>query len=104
MRFAALLVVGSISLLAADRSSVNPYEGRALEIQAGAKLYQRHCASCHEAGNHAPALASPTVREMPVGDLFQLIKNGRMARGMPSWAQLPEEQRWQIMAWLKTRG
>ena len=101
MRFATLLVLGGVSLLAADRSSVNPYEGHAQEIQAGAKLYQRHCSSCHAAGERAPSLASPTVREMAARDLFQLIKNGRMAQGMPSWAQLPEEQRWQIIAWLK---
>jgi hypothetical protein len=35
--------------------------------------------------------------------LFGVLKDGRIARGMPSWAQLPEEQRWQIITWLKSR-
>ena len=102
MRLSCLFFLGSLALLAAGRARVNPYDGQAVEIQAGAKLYQRYCASCHAAGDRAPALASPMVRSMSAGDLFQLIKNGRMAQGMPSWAHLPEEQRWQIIAWLKT--
>jgi mono/diheme cytochrome c family protein len=100
MRLMYLFFLGSV-LFASDRSRLNPYAGQAVEIQAGAKLYRRYCASCHAAGDRAPALASPVVQNMSSGDLFQLIKNGRMAQGMPSWAQLPEEQRWQIIAWLK---
>jgi len=101
MRLPCLFFLGSL-LFAADHSRVNPYAGQSVEIQAGAKLYQRYCAACHATGEKAPALASPVVQSMSAGELFQLIKNGRMAQGMPSWAQLPEEQRWQIIAWLKT--
>ncbi len=101
MKVLTLLFVGTV-LFAADRSRVNPYDGQAAEIQAGAKLYQRYCASCHAAGEKAPPLDSPSVQSMTAGELFQTIRNGRMAQGMPSWAQLPEEQRWQIIAWLKS--
>ena len=93
--------LGASLLAAADQPRVNPYAGQPLEIQAGAKLYQRYCAACHEAGEKAPSLASATVRGMSSQELFRLLKNGRLALGMPSWAHLPPEQRWQIVAWLK---
>jgi mono/diheme cytochrome c family protein len=91
-----------VSLLAAaDQPRVNPYAGQPLDIQAGAKLYRRYCAACHAAGDKAPPLTSGAVRGMSSEELFRLLKNGRLAQGMPSWAQLPPEQRWQIVAWLK---
>ena len=74
--------------------------------RAGARLFQRYCASCH--GPHAggigkaPALRSPVVREAPPGALFWLLRNGILRRGMPSWSHLPAGQRWQIITWLKT--
>ena len=97
-----ILFLGIASLLAAESlPQVNPYAGQPLEIQAGAKLYQRYCAACHAAGEKAPSLTSGTVRAMATPELFRLLRNGRLAQGMPSWAQLPPEQRWQIVAWLK---
>lgn len=87
-------------LPAADRPQVNPYARQPLEIKAGAKLYQRYCAACHAAGEKAPSLTSGAPRGMSSKALFQLLRDGRLAQGMPSWAQLPPEQRWQIVAWL----
>ncbi len=79
----------------------NPYAGQADAVKAGAKFYERHCAACHEAGR-APALRSDRVREASPGALFWLLRNGSLRRGMPSWSHLPPEQRWQIVAWLKS--
>ena len=84
----------------------NPYDSREAAKQAGAKLFQRHCSSCHgqdAAGqNHAPALASTEVRSAPPGALFWVLRNGSLRHGMPSFSHLPEQQRWQIVTYLKT--
>ncbi len=84
----------------------NPYDSRDGAKRAGAKLFQRHCASCHgqdgSGQNHAPALASPEVRNAPPGALFWVLRNGSLRHGMPSFSHLPEQQRWQIVTYLKT--
>ena len=36
------------------------------------------------------------------GELEWLLKNGSMKNGMPSWSRLPEQQRWRIVAFLKS--
>jgi mono/diheme cytochrome c family protein len=47
-------------------------------------------------------LASPIVREAEPGKLFWILRNGSLRHGMPSFAHLPEEQRWQIVMYLKS--
>lgn len=83
----------------------NPYEGQEDAVKAGEKLYQRYCASCHgtrgEGGDQAPPLNGAAAGSLPPGRLFWLLRNGSLARGMPSWSHLPPEQRWQIVSFLK---
>ena len=85
---------------------LNPYEGQRSAEMAGAKLYRRYCASCHgkDAGGagSAPTLRSPAVATASPGALFWLLRNGSLRRGMPSWSYLPEQQRWQLITYLKT--
>ena len=75
-------------------------------VAAGAKLFRQNCASCH--GSEAlgmkkrPNLHSERVRAATPGELEWLLKNGSMKNGMPSWSRLPEQQRWQIVAFLKS--
>ncbi len=84
----------------------NPYEGRSDAMQAGAKLFARHCAKCHgsdAAGDaDAPSLRGPLVENATPGALFWFLKNGSIRSGMPSWAGLPEQQRWQLVTYLKS--
>jgi mono/diheme cytochrome c family protein len=84
----------------------NPYDNQDAAKQAGAKLFQRHCASCHGqdagGGERAPALASSAVRPAALGALFWILRNGSLRRGIPSFSHLPEQQRWQIVTYLKT--
>jgi hypothetical protein len=49
-----------------------------------------------------PNLHSERVRAATPGELEWLLKNGSMRNGMPSWSRLPEQQRWQIVAFLKS--
>lgn len=102
MKLCCIFLLTGWLAAAADKPRINPYAGQPQEIKAGAKLYQRYCAACHDAGDKAPPL-SPGSIAMSTDELFRLLKDGRLARGMPSWAQLPAEQRWQIITWLKTR-
>jgi mono/diheme cytochrome c family protein len=83
----------------------NPFEGRQTAQRAGAKLFARECVTCHgpdgEGGRHAPPLNQPDVRQATPGALFWVLRNGSLQRGMPSFAHLPEPQRWQIVTYLK---
>jgi mono/diheme cytochrome c family protein len=85
---------------------LNPFDGDEKAQRAGGKLYARQCASCHggnrEGRRHAPPLIQPEVREAPSGTLFWVLRNGSLHRGMPSFAHLPEAQRWQIVTFLRT--
>ncbi len=116
--FPALLLLASFALAAAgdgawlakvpekDRGRANPLATDPDAPVAGAKLFRQHCAQCH--GDDAlgrgkkPALISGRVQKATEGELFWLLTNGSMKNGMPSWSQLPEPQRWQLIAFLKT--
>ncbi len=89
-----------------ERSRQNPFDSQSDAVAAGAKLFHQNCASCHgseAAGkyNH-PDLHSEHIRNATPGQLEWLLKNGSMKNGMPPWSKLPEQQRWQIVSFLKS--
>ena len=86
----------------------NPYAGKRAAAQAGANLFGRHCASCHGptgggTGN-IPALATGPTQTAADGAIFWFITQGDPNNGMPSWASLSEQQRWQVVTYLKALG
>jgi mono/diheme cytochrome c family protein len=89
-----------------DRARKNPFDSEANAVAAGGKLFRQNCSSCH--GSEAtglknrPNLHSERIRVATPGELEWLLKNGSMKNGMPSWSRLPEQQRWQIVAFLKS--
>jgi mono/diheme cytochrome c family protein len=89
-----------------QRSRENPFDSRPDAVAAGAKLFRQNCSTCH--GGEAtgmekrPNLHSERIRAATPGELEWLLKNGSMKNGMPSWSRLPEQQRWQIVAFLKS--
>lgn len=91
---------------AAAQAWENPYAARPEAIRAGKKLYERHCSGCHglegNGGEEAPDLHSPVVQAAPPGVLFWFLKNGNLREGMPSWSRLPDQQRWQLVTYLRT--
>lgn len=87
------------------RALTNPFEGQQRAQRAGAKLFARECSACHGSDGmgtrKAPPLNQADVHEASPGALFWVLRNGSLKRGMPSFAHLPEPQRWQIIAYLK---
>ena len=89
-----------------DRARQNPFDSETNAVAAGSKFFRQNCSSCH--GSEAtgvknrPNLHSDRIRAATPGELEWLLKNGSMKNGMPSWSKLPEQQRWQIVAFLKS--
>ncbi len=98
--------VGRVS--ESERARVNPYANRPQAIAAGARLFADHCAQCHGADalgrKKRPSLRTPEVQQAADGEIFWLLRNGAMRKGMPSWSSLPEPSRWQIIAFVKSLG
>jgi len=92
----------------ADRGRTNPFAGQADAIAAGGRVFGDHCAKCHgaDAEGHGkkPSLRSSRVQEATDGEIFWLLKNGNLGKGMPTWSKLPEQTRWQVIAYVKSLG
>jgi mono/diheme cytochrome c family protein len=84
----------------------NPLENDPDAVEAGANLFDQHCAECHgemaEGGRKGPSLRADAVREATPGTLFWILTNGVVRKGMPVWSKLPEPQRWQLVRYLKS--
>jgi mono/diheme cytochrome c family protein len=88
------------------RNRSNPLESDAHAVGAGQKLFGQHCAECHGStatgGRRGPSLRVQQVQGATPGMLFFILTNGVVRRGMPVWSRLPEQQRWQIVSYLKS--
>lgn len=88
------------------KQTKNPYAGKPEALESGAKLYTRNCGACHgKAGKGAgnvPPLTLPEVQAATDGEIFWFITKGDVDNGMPAWAQLPEDQRWEIVSYVKS--
>lgn len=84
----------------------NPLASDPDAVAAGKKLFQEHCAQCHggEAvgGRRAPSLHLAEVENATAGEIFWLLTNGILRRGMPDWSNLPEPERWQLTAYIQS--
>src|SRR3989442_405540 len=88
---------------------------------AGKAVYERKCAGCHgEKGDGkgpAAELLAPKPRDFTAGlykirstankvptdqDIFRVITDGMPGTSMPPWAVLPENDRWNLVAYVKT--
>lgn len=84
----------------------NPLESDPDAAAAGAKLFERHCTECHGAngdgGKKGPSLRVEELQQATPGTLFWVLTNGVVRKGMPVWSKLPEPQRWQLAAYIKS--
>ncbi|HCY63725.1 MAG TPA: iron permease [Oxalobacteraceae bacterium] len=101
------------ALLAAYPIPVTP--ARTPDLQQGARLYQSHCASCHgaegkadgplAAGMNPPPIAFTDrvrARERSVLSLYQTTSRGVEGTAMPSFATLPDQDRWALAFYVST--
>lgn len=90
------------------RTWKNPYADNPDAIRAGEKLYRQHCAECHgedaRGTNKAANLRMADVQGATPGELAWVLRNGNLFKGMPSWSGLPDQRRWQIVAYIKSLG
>jgi cytochrome c oxidase cbb3-type subunit 2 len=89
-----------------DHERANPFAGQADAIAAGRNLYLSNCAKCHgkdaQGKDARPSLHSDRIHNATDGDLAWMLKNGQVFKGMPRWAGLPDQERWQIVAYIRS--
>lgn len=89
-----------------DRARTNPYAGSGEAIAAGRNLFLENCAKCHgenaQGRGSRPSLRSDRLRSATDGEIAWIVKNGNPFAGMPSWGGLPEPERWQLVAYLRS--
>ena len=114
---AAVLAATFIALFGAAPAFVDAQAG---DASAGKAVYQLKCVGCHgEKGDGkgpAAELLVPQPRDFTSGiykirttagkapsdqDLFKVITDGMPGTSMPSWAVLPEKERWNLVAYIK---
>jgi glucose/arabinose dehydrogenase len=91
---------------AASAQQQNPYAKQEAAVAAGAKLYTTYCASCHGANGqgtgNVPSLSEGPTQTVPDGQVFWFITTGSVNNGMPAWGMLSEQQRWQLVSFVKS--
>jgi mono/diheme cytochrome c family protein len=89
-----------------DRTRTNPFAADPSAVAAGQNLFHNNCAKCHgenaEGKSSRPTLKSKRIQTATDGELAWLLKNGEPFKGMPGWGALPEPERWQIIAFLRS--
>lgn len=89
-----------------DRARKNPFARNPQAIAAGHQLFLGNCAKCHAADANGrpnrPSLRTERIRHATDGELAWMLLHGNPFKGMPQWSSLSDDQRWQIIAYLRT--
>jgi mono/diheme cytochrome c family protein len=101
-------------------AKTNPLPASTEHIQAGKKLFMETakplaCMNCHGTrGNGAGPLGAglippprnftcgATMKDIPDGQLFWIIKNGSPGTGMMSFAGMPDDEVWQVIQYIRS--
>src|SRR5499427_3116309 len=90
---------------ASAKTMKNPVAGQAAAIDAGKTVYARNCLACHgkalKGTGNVPSLVDGKLTGVTDGEMFWFITKGDKPNGMPSWAFLPEEKRWQVVSYVQ---
>lgn len=87
------------------KATKNPLAGQPAAVNAGKQLYARNCLACHgkegKGTGNIPSLVDGSLKGISQGEVFWFITKGDKDNGMPSWAFLPEQSRWQIVTFVE---
>ena len=90
---------------ASAKTQKNPYEGQQAAVDAGKQLYARNCLACHgktgQGTGNVPSLVDGKLKGVAEGEVFWFVTKGDKDNGMPSWAFLPDEKRWQVVTYVE---
>src|SRR5208282_1147315 len=90
---------------ASAKAMKNPYSGQQAAVDSGKTVYARNCLACHgKAGQgtgNVPSLVDGKLTGVTQGEVFWFVTKGDKDNGMPSWAALPEEKRWQVVTYVE---
>ena len=113
-----LVVWTGVAVVSAQGPWVAPADAKAMKnpvkgVGNAKKAVETNCVSCHGPmgkgdGPAAAALPPPkpanwtsaAIQKETDGELFWKISNGRGA--MPPWKHLPEQERWEIVNYIRT--
>jgi glucose/arabinose dehydrogenase len=90
---------------ASAKTTKNPLAGQQAAIDAGKTVYARNCLACHgktlKGTGNVPSLIDGKLKGVTEGEIFWFVTKGDKDNGMPSWAFMPEEKRWQVVSYLE---
>jgi glucose/arabinose dehydrogenase/mono/diheme cytochrome c family protein len=90
---------------ASAKAQKNPYAEQPAAVDAGKQVYARNCLACHgktgQGTGNVPSLVDGKLKGIPEGEVFWFITKGDKDNGMPSWAFLPEQKRWQVVTYVE---
>ncbi len=90
---------------ASAKAMKNPLAGQQAAIDAGKTVYARNCLACHgktlKGTGNVPSLVDGKLKGVTSGEIFWFVTKGDKDAGMPSWAFLPEEKRWQVVSYVQ---
>jgi len=113
---AVLLSLFSVATLQADnkpfhdapasaKAQKNPFANEQAAVDAGKAVYVRNCLACHgktgQGTGNVPSLVDGKLKGVASGEIFWFITKGDKDNGMPSWAALPEDKRWQVVTYVE---
>ncbi len=90
---------------ASAKAMKNPVAGQPAAIEAGKTVYARNCLACHgktlKGTGNVPSLVDGKLNGVSEGEIFWFITKGDKDNGMPSWASMPEDKRWQVVSYVE---
>jgi cytochrome c oxidase cbb3-type subunit 3 len=97
LRLASCLLVLAATAVAHSQTPVKPAPSRQTAPASGHQLFEASCAACHgldgRGGEHAPDIVgAPSTKSQSDAELFRIIHDGIVAKGMPSFLSLGDQK------------
>ncbi|HYG99272.1 MAG TPA: c-type cytochrome [Terriglobales bacterium] len=90
----------------AEAAKKNPLANNASAAKKGRGLFEAQCSMCHGMDGSGMANAAnfrnAAVQRESDGTLFWKISRGNQNKGMPSFKNLSETERWQLVSYIRT--